>query len=219
MTPGRPDNASPDPHRDDVSDLRDRLDVEAALAEATGLTNQLGSEIGTAGPAVETDAKAQNVEETLGEVEQLLKDVAGAKHESSLPNAASETDDAEPLAGPPARNEDADQPDDADDQDPTKTETVAGTTEASPESTSVVRPSGRSPLIWAVGLRWRRFREFAGDRFKTLVESTLSSLFDALDVVDGMFPWIDLATRRVIGWLALAILTAASVITCYSIVN
>ena len=246
-----PDDPShpPEPSRDDPLDPTDQLDVEAVLAEASGLSSKLSSEIGTADPNVgagggEAGVNVQDVEARLGEVEHLLAEVAGGETaESADTPEESESDRGETASEGPPKDKEAEtsavtvaepSPEGPD----TKTggehatnaaagaaagdeasEIVSEAADASERATPI-EPAPESavntPMRGTVGAKLRSIGEATTSRARAMLELTVRALLGALDTMDRVFSWINLGARRIIGWIALVIFTAACTITFYS---
>lgn len=216
----------PDPPRGDASDPTYELDVEAALAEAAGLSKELGEEIGTADLDADPgggdeDVRAEDVEDRLDEVEGLLAEVAGEGADGS--SAADSAVEAAPIETDPA----------ADDQVGDDDATVANVAESKavrasgtdlgdsvdcvvPSAAGVAAP-GDARIRDSLGMTLRSVGDAARWRAAAVLESMGRFLLSALDRVDLLFSWIGLKARRVIGWIALALFTAACSITIYSL--
>lgn len=238
-----PDDPShpPEPSRDDALDPTDQLDVEAVLAEASGLSSKLSSEIGTADPDADAGGgqagvNVQDVEAQLGEVEKLLSEVAGGGIEESADPAeesgsekgevasegASEDKETDRLAATVA--EPSPEAPDMESGDEDVTITAVGPA-AGEEATPIVADGSvesvpesppNVPMRWTLGARWRSFREATTSRSRAILEPTVRALLCTLDALDQVFSWINLGARRIIGWIALVIFTAACSITFYS---
>lgn len=229
--PMMPDDPShpPDPPRNDALDPEDQLDVEAVLAEAAGLSNQLANEIGTADPDADEGggdaaANAKDVEAQLGEVEELLTKVAGGSSDDSAKPAEEPGSEGGEAASDNRPEADEIEPAEADGE-PVVIAAVgpaAGDEVDAVDASDRVEPSEppteslKVPLGWALGARWRSLRETVTRWSLVLLEPTARALLLTLDAVDGMFSWINLGARRIIGWIALVVFTAACSITYYS---
>ncbi len=227
--------AEPDPNPIEPSDDGetghvDETEVERVLAEAADLSTQLQIEIGQSEPepgsmadlaSFEESSPPSDVDAQLEQVQAMLADVSDATADPPPLEAgvAQATASPEPVDQPMKAPEDWDfdgesEPPESDELSPGEPEPE---TESDPEPwVDSDPPPSKSP---ARGLRVKTRTVLTGAQrtASRAVVPVLEHTLRAADVVDGFFAFIRYEVRRILGWVALAILVAAAAIMAYSL--
>ena len=216
------DEGSPNPSdtpRDAGSDAIDENEIDRVLAEAMDLTKDLQNEVGVA-PAepeeathAEHDSQHAPPDESIPDVDLELSDIEAML--ADLSESAKPVEEGEPGEGDVDASDAQGVQASAEETAAVGSDSPADALEPSEEESAPAR-ARRSILRSLHPSAVRELVAPIAPSCRMALSTATDTTVRVLDVIDGVFAWVNYGVRRILGWVAAAIMVAAISIAAFS---